>query len=200
MKTLERALPSLLAAVAIALSLPAVAVDSSAYTCADCPQRIPDAGGESNPASVVLSVAANACAGGAAIGGVDVRVDLLHSHVGDLSITLASPGGTRYSLLERLADASGTPGSCASDDVRAEFGEPDEDAVIASCVYTLPAVGGVIQPASTLAALSGPIEPGTWTLEVADHADAGDGVVRDFALRFYCSLPRRLFEDGFEEE
>ncbi|MDG1297501.1 MAG: proprotein convertase P-domain-containing protein, partial [Saprospiraceae bacterium] len=89
---------------------------------------------------------------------VTVDLDISHTWVGDLAVTLVAPSGTSVTLFA---------GSCGtSDDVLATF--TDAGAPLA-CGGT-PVIAGDVQPQSPFAALAGEGASGTWTLTVADNA------------------------------
>ena len=89
---------------------------------------------------------------------VTVDLDISHTWVGDLAVSLVAPSGTSVTLFA---------GSCGtSDDVLATF--TDAGAPFA-CGGT-PVIAGDVQPQSPFAGLAGEAASGTWTLTVADNA------------------------------
>ena len=94
------------------------------------------------------------CASEGDVGQVEVRVEITHTYVGDLSVSLVSPAGTTVVLHDRAGGS--------------------EDNLIKTFTATqVPA----------LAALAGQPARGTWTLKVADHAGQDVGKLARWSLR-----------------
>ena len=172
------------------------------FDCGDCPQRITDAGALQTTPALVESeviVPAGVCGGQSPSGGTSVLVDILHSHVGDLRVRLLAPGGAAYILVNRLGDGGGA-GSCAGDDIRATFSQ-DPTQVAPVCTGQIPTVGPGAKSVTSLATIAGPVAAGTWTLEIGDHAEGGDGALVDWRMQFHCEgdVLGNLFKDGFED-
>lgn len=137
-----------------------------------------------------------------------VRVDIPHTWVGDLIITLTSPSNTTITLLDRPGQPA-TPNGCDNNDVAVTFtdGEPDPesacDAAGTNASWPV-ATAGPVQPLSTF---NGENVQGTWTLNVSDHAGIDLGQIVDWELiptpEFeqicsVCSGDDIIFQDGFE--
>ncbi|MDQ7007596.1 MAG: M14 family zinc carboxypeptidase [Acidobacteriota bacterium] len=86
---------------------------------------------------------------------VNVRVDLTHTYIGDLTVTLVAPDGTRV----RLHDASG--GATADIHTWYDTETPSVD---------------------DLGRLAGKASGGTWTLEVEDNATGDEGTLDAWTL------------------
>jgi subtilisin-like proprotein convertase family protein len=102
---------------------------------------------------------------------VNVRLNINHTFIGDLIITLISPLGTRIRLVANMG--SNSPGY-----VNTVF---DDEA--ASSIYTgsYPFTGSFI-PDSPLRFLDGESVTGDWKLEVADVAGGDSGILASWAL------------------
>lgn len=127
-----------------------------------------------------------------AINDVNVTVDIAHTWVGDLTITLIAPDGTTE--VELLAD--GTCGNC--DDIAVTF---DDDAADPIGGAAAP-ITGTFQPAGSLATLNGLMSAGDWTLRVFDDADGDGGVLNSWSLQLCSdgnlSVDEPLVSEGFE--
>jgi subtilisin-like proprotein convertase family protein len=169
------------------------------YACSDCPARIPDNGGDADSFAIATAtVLPGACAGGPAVGGIDVRAELLHANLGDVRLRLIAPDASSYVLLDRLSDGVGAAGSCSGDDLRATFSSSATEAP--ACGALIPTINGAFVATISLAALaSAPPQAGAWTLEAGDYAGNGDGAVERFVLDVYCTEDRHMFQDGFED-
>ena len=92
--------------------------------------------------------------------GGDVALDISHTWVGDLAVTLISPDGTSISI---FASQCGT-----ADDVDAYFADANPNPF--ACGGGTPVVDGDLQPQQPFANLIGVPAAGTWTLRIADNA------------------------------
>jgi len=100
-------------------------------------------------------------AGGAAtVDLVTLDMDISHTWVSDLAVTLKSPSGTSATV---FAGACGT-----GDDVLANF----SDAGAPFACGGTPVIAGDLQPQSPFAAFIGEDASGTWTLTIADNFGA----------------------------
>ncbi|MEO7326408.1 MAG: proprotein convertase P-domain-containing protein [Dokdonella sp.] len=158
---------------------------------ASCPARIPDRNGATNgQVSINFTVPGGLCAGGT-FAGYAVDVDILHSHIGDLSATLVSPSVQTVQLLNPLSG-----GVCAGDDINSRFRDGTGSST-AVCGNFIPAVAGVITPASSLSALGSTVATGAWHITVTDSSHGGDGQITDAALVIRCSYSDEIFFSGF---
>lgn len=190
----------LLTTLLLAASPASVFASSANASCTGCPARVPDGGAAAQVPQLLVSAAtlpAASCDGAAPAGGVEVRLDLLHNHVGDLRLRLIGPDNSAYTLIDRLPDGAL---SCAGEDVLGSFVGGVEGATAPSCGVRIPAVGGLVLPASSLDALAAaPVAGGSYTLEIGDHADAGEGLLRSWQFNVYCEQFGVLFRDGFDD-
>lgn len=199
---LARTAASLALAAALLLAAAPLAAQalSSTAACTTCPERVPDGGAALVTPQLLVSSAtlpAASCGGLAPAGGVELRLDLLHNHVGDLRLRLIAPDATAYTLVDRLPDGTLT---CAGEDITGSFVGAVEGAVAPACQLRIPTIGGLVAPASSLDALAAaPVAGGTWTLEIGDHADAGEGLLRSWQFNVYCERYGLLFRGDFED-
>jgi subtilisin-like proprotein convertase family protein len=91
---------------------------------------------------------------GGAVAGIEVRVDIAHTWIGDLEVTLVSPGSTRMLLHNR--------GGGSADNIQKTY-----------TLIDTPALGAALgQPAS-----------GSWLLQVADRASRDIGTLNRWSLK-----------------
>jgi len=105
------------------------------------------------------------------IADVDVTVSLTHTFVGDLTLTLVAPDGSRVVLARNVGGSGDNFTGTVFDDqssVRIEEGDP-------------PFIGR-FRPLVPLSNLNGRVATGTWRLEVLDSALIDQGTLTDFAL------------------
>ena len=135
-----------------------------------------------------LIVQPGACADDARVVDVDVRVKLVHTAVGDLTLSLVHPSGKRVDLLYR-AGLAPDAGSCVYDDLDLTFS--DEASANVTCNFTIPAVTGTVKPFNPLSALDGLERNGVWQLIIADAQGVSDGVLQSWQLDLPCTLPAK---------
>ena len=116
---------------------------------------------------------------GLVISDINVHVDITHSYVGELQITLTSPNGESVTLLQDVCvNADNSSGS----DISAIFDDEGPDLV---CGSSSPVVSGTLKPqVGSLDVFNSQSAKGDWVLTVNDIY-AGDGGSLDyFALEF----------------
>jgi len=116
--------------------------------------------------------------------GVRVGVDVDHTFVSDLIITLTSPQGTEVTLVSN---------SCGeANDIKAIF---DAQAPVFVCGNN-PAISGEVRPLGSLNAFAGESSFGEWVLTISDTAPADGGRLNDFSLELCVEGFFRPDEDG----
>ena len=113
---------------------------------------------------------------------LDVNLDITHTWVGDLDVTLTSPAGTVVRLMElsNSVDCDDNDVSVTYDDAAAVTAA----AVAADCDGSSPAISGPIQPLDPLAAFNGENTVGVWTLNVEDNVGGDTGTVDAWSISF----------------
>lgn len=115
------------------------------------------------------------------ISDANVTLDITHTWVNDLTITLISPAGTQVQLVAQPCT------STALNNIIATFDDSGNPLVCANN----PAVSGVIIPAQALAALNGQPMNGTWTLRVFDGFNLDGGSINSWSLNL-CNIAEAL--------
>ncbi len=118
------------------------------------------------------------------IADINVTVNLEHSFLSDLIISLISPSGTEVIL---------TSNSCSQlENINAVF---DDAAASLTCSGN-PGISGTVKPLGSLASLNGESSFGEWTLLVKDTAPADGGIITDFSLEICVEGIFRPDADG----
>jgi subtilisin-like proprotein convertase family protein len=110
------------------------------------------------------------------ISDVNVTMNVSHTWVNDMTITLISPTGTQVQLVAQ---------PCTSDsllNINATF---DDSGAPLTCQVN-PAISGTVQPLQSLAAFNGQNMNGTWTLRILDSFNQDGGTINSWSLRL-CS-------------
>ncbi|WP_170113276.1 S8 family serine peptidase [Ahniella affigens] len=164
---------------------------TEALVCFTGSLSIPD----NTPAGVSSNIVIPA--GGPAISGLKLRVEVTHTYIGDLVISLAKNGGAAVNVINRPLRASGS-GSCNVANIAANF-LMSSSTTSGTCAASPPAFGGDVQPIATFVPFDGASE-GTWTLKIVDAANLDVGTL----TRWCIDLPGPsqptdiLFKNDFE--
>ncbi|WP_299517826.1 reprolysin-like metallopeptidase, partial [uncultured Flavobacterium sp.] len=106
---------------------------------------------------------------------VTVTVDILHTYINDLIVTLISPSGTQIQLMNR---------ECANSANFQNASVTFDDSGIAVVCATVPnpALSGILLPEQPLSALNGQNSQGVWTLRVQDVFNQDGGSINSWSL------------------
>lgn len=143
----------------------------STYNSANVPQTILTSANVT--INSTLTVPANE---NVTISDVNVTVDVTHTWVADLTLTLISPNNTQIQLVALQCSSN--------DDINATF---DDQGTALSCGGT-PTISGFVVPAQSLSALNGFDSEGLWTLRILDSAGGDGGSLNNWSIQF-CSSP-----------
>ncbi len=104
------------------------------------------------------------------ISDINVSLELTHTYLEDLTISLISPSGTKVALISN---------TCSDlNNLNAIF---DDDGSTIVCSGN-PAISGTVSPLGSLASLNGESVLGEWTLEVQDIANGDGGSLVAFSM------------------
>ncbi|WP_081988197.1 S8 family serine peptidase [Psychroserpens jangbogonensis] len=109
------------------------------------------------------------------IGDINVTVNLNHTWLGDLTISLISPSGTEVILMD------GVCGEANNIDVIF-----DDSGIVFECADDTPAVTGILKGQNLLTPFIAENSVGNWTLRVVDGFNDDGGALNNFAIEF-CS-------------
>ena len=143
--------------------------DCTVFTSTNVPITIP------TTANVTVNSTLNVASTNT-ISDVNVTMNVSHTWVNDMTITLISPTGTQVQLVAQ---------PCTSDsllNINATF---DDSGAPLTCQVN-PAISGTIQPLQSLAAFNGQNMNGTWTLRILDSFNQDGGTINSWSLRL-CS-------------
>jgi subtilisin-like proprotein convertase family protein len=110
------------------------------------------------------------------ISDVNVTLDVSHTWVNDMTITLISPNGTQVQLVAQ---------PCTSNSLLNIDATFDDSGAPLTCQVN-PAISGTIQPLQSLSAFNGQSSNGTWTLRILDSFNQDGGTINSWSLRL-CS-------------
>lgn len=107
------------------------------------------------------------------IGDLNVRINLNHSYVSDLVITLQSPSGVQYTLFNRRGGSG--------DNLRDTL---FDDQATRSIITGVAPFTGAFAPENALTSLNGRNAKGTWVLYISDRQSLDTGKLLDWSLEF----------------
>lgn len=122
---------------------------------------------------------------------VKVNLNISHTYLADLTVSLISPEGTRVVLVSN---------SCGDTrNISATFDDGAESFVCGNN----PAISGLVKPLGSLSSFNGESSLGDWTLEVKDNASGDGGSITNFTLELCVEGELRpdadndgVFDDG----
>ncbi len=134
----------------------------------------------------------------------DVRIDNLeipHTWVGDLTVTLTSPEGTIITIFDR----PGVPGSfygCDGDNISANFYDtaPNSADDFENACSDAPAITGDYQPVNAFSGFLEEEASGTWILSISDAFDQDGGQLTNWDLTICTSVPDEVALFTAEDE
>ncbi len=128
---------------------------------------IPDGAGSNQagtPATSVINIASTAT-----VSDVNITINISHTYIQDLVITLISPTGTEIVLFNR---------ECSNEDgIQVTY--DDEASAIISCANP---VTGTAIPTNLLSGFDGENPAGNWTLKVVDYYTGDTGTINSWSL------------------
>lgn len=132
------------------------------------PNNIPD-----NPSpNPGLNKTINVPATTSTITDITVYLDIDHTYVGDLVVTLTSPSGTTRVLMNRIENGGGI-GSCNRSNINATLSDAAGNNVQTRCSTNN--INGTHRPFQTLAGFDGENPSGNWILNVSDRDSGASG-------------------------
>jgi subtilisin-like proprotein convertase family protein len=141
-------------------------------------ETLPIAVTDNSPAGITSTITVSDTA---PLTSLDVAVAIDHTWVGDVTVSLTSPGGTTVLLLDRPGVPSSTFG-CSDNNMDVVFSEAATVVTETACPGTTPWLSGPVLPVAPLSAFAGENPAGTWTLTVSDSAAGDTGGVVDWGL------------------
>jgi len=116
------------------------------------------------------------------ITGLMVSLNITHTFVGDLFISLYhATSGTTVVLLDRPGFPA-APGGCSGDNIRVTFSDAAASAAEIQCEPIPPSIYGTFRPHQALSAFNGDAIGGNWRLLVSDNAGADVGSLVSWSL------------------
>lgn len=113
------------------------------------------------------------------IADLNLTVNITHSWINDLTVTLISPAGTQVQMV------SAPCASAPINNIQATF---DDEGSAVVCANN-PGIGGTVIPLQALSAFDGQNSAGTWTLRVSDAWNQDGGSLVSWSLNICSAQP-----------
>ncbi|TXF91403.1 T9SS type A sorting domain-containing protein [Neolewinella aurantiaca] len=160
---------------------------------ADVPVTIAGNGTSSSTSDLVLNQ-------NSTVESIEVSLDVSHTYVGDLRISLEGPNGTSAVLVDRIGRTT-TGFGCGGDNLVLTFSDmaASTSAALEATCNNEPAASGTYQPVDALSVFAGVTVSGTWQLVVEDLADGDGGTLNNWSLTICtadAALPVELISFG----
>ena len=114
---------------------------------------------------------------------LNVNLDITHTWVGDVIVTLQSPAGTTAVIVDRMG-FTGTGFGCSSNDLLITLDDEAASAIEDECQPGPPAASGSFTPNNPLSAFDGQSTMGDWTLTVSDNAGGDTGTLNAWGIEY----------------
>lgn len=119
---------------------------------------------------------------------ITVALNLTHTWINDLVVTLISPTGTPIQLMAQECVSSGT-----FQNTVATF---DDSGIAVVCSATPPALSGILLPQQPLSGFNGQNSQGLWTLQVQDLFNADGGQIASWSITICSASPPLSVDDN----
>ncbi len=127
---------------------------------------------------------------GTIIADLNVQLDINHTYVGDLVVTLKHiDTGTTVTLIDRPGTTPALPAGCDGSDISCTLDDQAGRVAQNECRSTAPAIDGSVKPTDALAAFAGQAAGGTWRLNVSDNAPDDVGSLSGWCLVVNSAAP-----------
>ncbi len=114
---------------------------------------------------------------------LDVNLDITHTWIGDLIVSITSPAGTTVTLIDQIGTTTGGLG-CSGDDILATLDDAAASPVENQCGTSVPAVDGTFSPNNPLAAFNGESTLGDWVITISDNAGGDTGTLNAWGITY----------------
>jgi len=114
---------------------------------------------------------------------LDVNLNISHTWVGDMTVTIKSPTGTMATIVDRPGTPPGTFG-CSGDNIVATLDDEAATAIESECAGSTPTINGSFIPNNPLSVFDGESTLGVWELTVADFAAPDTGTINSWGIDF----------------
>ena len=114
---------------------------------------------------------------------LDVNLNISHTWVGDLIVTIKSPAGTMAVIVDRPGRTTSGAG-CSGNNILATLDDEAATPVESECAGSVPTINGSFIPNNPLSIFDGESTLGIWQLIVSDNAGADTGTINGWGIDY----------------
>jgi subtilisin-like proprotein convertase family protein len=114
---------------------------------------------------------------------LNIDLDITHTWVGDINVTITSPMGTSVMIVDRIGGTGGGVG-CSGDDILATLDDAAALPIEGQCGSGVPSIDGTFSPNNPLAAFNGESTLGDWTITISDNAGGDTGTLNAWGITY----------------
>ena len=119
---------------------------------------------------------------------ITATLNISHSWINDLIVTLISPTGTQIQLMNQEC-----PSSSLYQNATVTF---DDLGAAVACSTTPPALNGILQPQQPLSGFNGQNSQGVWTLQVQDLFNQDGGAINSWSITICSANPPLTLDEN----
>ena len=114
---------------------------------------------------------------------LDVNLNISHTWVGDVIVTIKSPSGTMATIIDRPGRTTSGFG-CSGDNIVAVLDDEAATAVENECAGSVPTINGSFIPNNPLSVFDGESTMGLWELTVSDVVSPDTGTINSWGIDY----------------
>ncbi len=114
---------------------------------------------------------------------LDVNVDITHTWVGDVTVTIKSPAGTSATIINRPGQPITFYG-CNGDNIVATLDDEAASPVENECEASIPTIAGAFIPNNPLSIFDGETTAGVWEITVSDAVGGDSGALNSWGIDY----------------
>lgn len=114
---------------------------------------------------------------------LNVNVNIAHTYVGDVTVSIKSPAGTSAIIIDRPGRTASGFG-CSGNDIIATLDDEASSPVEDECASSVPTINGSFIPNNPLSVFDGENTFGVWELKVSDEAGGDSGTLNSWGIEY----------------
>ncbi|CAM3500744.1 M36 family metallopeptidase [Aequorivita lipolytica] len=114
---------------------------------------------------------------------LDVNLNISHTYVGDIIVTIKSPLGTMATIVDRPGRTT-TGFGCSGDNIVAALDDEAATPVESECAGSVPTINGSFIPNNPLSIFDGESTMGVWELTVSDVVGSDTGIINSWGIDY----------------
>lgn len=132
------------------------------------------------------------------ISDLNVNLDITHSWVGDIVVTIKSPSGTTATIVDRPGRTTYGYG-CNGSDILATLDDQANSPIEDECSSSTPTIEGSFTPNNPLSIFNGQSTMGTWEIKVSDRSYSYTGTLNSWGIEYEHEIEAPALEVTLDE-